>query len=195
MRNSDKQKRLRRLFRMLSAASLRTRARTGLTLAEMAIAMAVATMMTVLVTTTVSDGLRLQGEADRLSVAVALAETKLSQLLSNPNLSTSNNRGTMGDDTGIYAGYTYDIKITEEKIDLAKSGETGELNALPVGDQMPAGATNTAANPPKMGESTKTETGGTVDIVRIVVKIIYPRGRSGPGEYRVETFRGAAKKE
>lgn len=185
-----------RFRRRLALISLRLKARSGLTLAEMSLALVMAAIMSVMVTTTVSDGLRMQGEADRMSVAVALAQTKLSQLLSNPNLSTSDSKGQLGSDAGVYAGYGYEVNVREEKIDLAKVAETGELEGLAVDDQLPAGAQNTAGNTQRAGEGTKTQTGGLVDIVRIVVKIYYPLGREGgTGEYRVETFRGGAKKE
>lgn len=186
--------RLHRLRRRLAWISLRMKARSGLTLAEMSLALVMAAIMSVMVTTTVSDALRMQGEADRMSVAVALAQTKLSQLLSNPNLSTSDSKGQLGSDAGIYAGYGYEVNVREEKVNLTEVAKTGRLEV--VNDQLPAGAQNTGGNVEKAGEGAKTATGGDVDIVRIVVKIYYPLGREGgTGEYRVETFRGATKKE
>ena len=173
--------------------TLRLKRRTGLTLIEMSMAMLFAGIFSTTIVITVADGLEMQVEADRLSAAVAVTQMKLSQLLSNPNLETSEQKGAFDEKDGIYAGYKYEIKVREEKIDLAKVAETGELDGVNLDDQLPAGFQNGGASREDKGPA--TQTGGVVDIVRIVMKVNYPRGRrGGEGEYRVETFRGAAKK-
>ncbi|HNE24954.1 MAG TPA: type II secretion system protein, partial [Leptospiraceae bacterium] len=60
------------------------RSRRGMTLVEMGLAIAVAASMMMIVMMTVGSALRMQTESDRLAVAVSLAQTKLSQLMSNP---------------------------------------------------------------------------------------------------------------
>lgn len=165
--------------------------RRGMTLIEMAIAIAVAASMLMIITMTVSTGLRMQTESDRLSVAVSLAQTKLSQLMSNPGLTAGKSTGQFGQEGGLYAGYAYEITIKEERIDLAKVAAEGEIKPAVVGDQIPAGTQNQAAT--TVRNVTGSETGGLVDIVRIIVIIKYPKGR-GQGEYRVETFKGVPKK-
>lgn len=166
--------------------------RRGMTLPEMAIAILVASIVLVAITVTVSHGVAVQQESDRLSVAVSLAQTKLSQLMSNPNLTAGKNSGQFGQEGGLYAGYAYDIEIKEERIDLAKVAQEGELKPAAVNDQLPPGSQNQAAGATR--NVTGSATGGLVDIVRIIVKIRYPKGGSSTGEYRVETFKGAPKK-
>ena len=184
-----------RLRRMYLRASLRLKKATGLTLVEMAMAIGVTATMTLSVTATIAEGLRLQMEAGRLTVAVALAQTKLAQLLSNPNLATDRQEGSFDEDAGMYSGYGYEVEVREEQIDLANIAQTGELKGVSTDDQMPTGVQNDAATTEKAGQGAATETGGLVDIVRIIVKITYPRGNKNndKGTYRVETFQAAKK--
>jgi len=181
-------KRLIRVF--LKTLAKKTRA--GMTLIEMSLAIAIAATMTVMITSTVAEALALQLEADRLSIAVSLAQIKLAQLLSNPQLSTTTQRGNADDVGGIYRGYTYEIVVKEEKIDLAKVAETGELKPVNIKDQLPPGGPSQQGQSALAGSAT-TQTGGLVDIVRIIVKINYPKGGGAIGEYRVETFRDSKK--
>ncbi len=183
-----------RYFKKKFLRRLRAKTSAGFTLVEMSLAIGIAASMSVLVMSTIADGMAKQGESDRLAIAVSLAQTKLAQLLSNPNLSTSSNKGSFGDDSGIYRGYTYDVTVREEKIDLAKVAETGELKGVPVKDQLPPSQSGAGApGQQSAGQSVGSQTGGLVDIVRIIVKINYPIGGGASGEYRVETFRDAKK--
>ena len=188
--------RLRKVRRGLglrfARVNLRFHKRAGLTLLEMGLAVATASSMAFLVTATVASALRMQMEADRLTVAAALAQTKLAQLLTNTNVSTGDSKGTFGSDQGIYAGYDWSVHIREEKIDLAQVVETGKLQGVPLDDQLPAGIQN-QAGPERAGQTATTQTGGLVDVVRMVVRIQYPRGDGVKGEYRVETFRRSLK--
>ena len=172
---------------------LKSRLTEGLTIVDLAFAILIASVMTVTITASVASALNLQREADRLSVAVSLAEIHLAQLLSNPYLSTTHRKGRYGSDAGIYKGYEWEVTVKEEKIDLAKVAEEGELKGVNLDDQLPASAQNTGGRE-KAGQSVTTQTGGLVDIVRIIVIIRYPRGSGGKGKYRVETIRGARKK-
>lgn len=168
------------------------KSRRGMTLPEMAIAILVASIVLVSITVTVSHGVATQQESDRLAVAVSLAQTKLSQLMSNPNLTAGKNNGQFGQEGGLYAGYAYEIEIKEERIDLTKVATEGELKPVAAKDQLPPGGQNQESTTSR--NVTGSATGGLVDIVRIIVKIRYPKGGQSFGEYRVETFKGAPKK-
>ncbi len=167
--------------------------REGLTLVDMSLAIGVAAVMMLSTITFVADAQGMRVEADRVAVAVALAQIQLSQLLSNPELSQMRRSGKFGEDQGIYKGYGWSVEVREEKLDLAKIAETGKLEGVPLDDKLPASTQNSAARE-KAGQGASTQTGGEVDIVRIVVKISYPRGGAPDGVYRVETIRGAQKK-
>lgn len=182
-----------RIARNLARANRRLQKRAGLTLLEMGLAVATASSMAFLITSTVASALQMQMEADRITVAAALAQTKLAQLLTNTNISAGDSKGTFGSDAGIYAGYDWSVHIREEKIDLAQVLETGKLQGVPLGDQLPAGIQNQGEVQATGGTTAKTQTGGLVDVVRMIVRIHYPRGDGVKGEYRVETFRRSLK--
>ena len=167
--------------------------REGLTLVDMSLAIGVAAVMMLSTITFVADAQGMRTEADRVAVAVALSQIQLSQLLSNPELTQMKRSGKVGEQHGIYKGYGWSVEVREEKLDLAKVAESGQLEGVPLDDKLPA-STQNAAEREKAGQSTSTQTGGVVDIVRIVVKISYPRGGASEGLYRVETIRGAQKK-
>lgn len=184
--------RLKRKLWVLGSKSGRRRSRHGLTLFEMAIAIGLVSTVIVMILSSVSGSLQLQSEADRMSVAVALAQTKLSQLMSRPNLTTSHNKGNFGSNAGMYAGYEFEIDVREDRINLAEVAQSGKLQGTPVSDQLPAGVQNQGETQ-KAGQTVATQTGGEVDIVRIVVLIRFPRGQGLKGTYRVETFRRSQK--
>ena len=167
--------------------------REGLTLVDMSLAIGVAAVMMLSTITFVADAQGMRMEADRVAVAVALAQIQLSQLLSNPELTQMKRSGRFGQEHGIYKGYSWSVEVREEKLDLAKVAESGQLEGVPLDDKLPTSTQNSAATE-KAGQSATTQTGGVVDIVRIIVKISYPRGGSSDGVYRVETIRGAQKK-
>ncbi len=182
-----------RLVRRVARLNRRAQKRAGLTLLEMGLAVATASAMAFMITSTVASALRMQMEADRLTVAAALAQTKLAQLLTNTTISSGDSKGSFGSDAGIFAGYDWSVHIREEKIDLAKVMESGKLEGVPLDDQMPAGIQNESGAPEKAGQTVATQTGGLVDVVRLIVRIYYPRGDGIKGEYRVETFRRSLK--
>ena len=170
------------------------KSREGLTLVDMALAVMVAAVMTISVTNTVATGMRMQKEADRLTVAVALAQLKMSQLLSNPFLKNDKKSGQFPKRAGIYAGYKWEWEVKEDEIDLAEVARTGELTgAAPVDDKLPTGVQNLAEDKSLGSGGATTQTGGKINIVRIIVVINYPKGRGKMGVYRVETFRGQKK--
>ena len=162
--------------------------RSGFTLIEMAIAVGVVAMMMASAATLVVKGLELQRESERLRVAVILSQSKLSQLLTRPDLSPASESGEIGKENGLYSGYKYKIVIANEKIDLAKISETGKVSFAPVDDKLPEDATNTSETE-KMGQGAVSQTGGMVEVMKITVGITYPRGDGSNGEYTVMTFR------
>ena len=162
--------------------------RSGFTLIEMSISVGVVALMMASVGTLVAKGLALQKESDRLRVAVILTQSKLSQLLTRPDLSPASESGEIGNDNALYKGYKYKINITNEQIDLAKISETGKISFAPVEDKLPEDSTN-ASQTEKMGQGAQTQTGGLIEVMKIMVTIIYPRGDGTDGEYVVMTFR------
>lgn len=173
---------------------VRTGMRGGFTLVEIAMAMAVAAIMLVSVSTFVADALDMQIEADRLSVAITLARTKMTQLTTGQDLEVTDEQGEFGDDAGIYRGYTYEISIREEQIDLAKVQQSGTISSSPVADELPPPVQNESDEEKEMGSSETTATGGLVDVYNVIVKIGYPRGGGSRGEYIVQTYQPNNKK-
>jgi prepilin-type N-terminal cleavage/methylation domain-containing protein len=162
--------------------------KSGFTLIEMSIAVGVVALMMAGVTTLIVRGLALQKESEKLRVAVILSQGKLSQLLTRPDLSPTSESGEIKNDNTLYAGYKYKIDITNERIDLAKISQTGKVSFAPVNDKLPEDTINTGKNE-KMGEGVASQTGGLIDVMKIAVTIIYPRGDDTNGEYVVMTFR------
>ena len=68
--------------------------RSGMTIAESAIALLVASFMMIAVVTQVADGIRMQLESDRLSLAVTLAQAKMTQLINNPEITPGEEKGS-----------------------------------------------------------------------------------------------------
>lgn len=159
----------------------------------MGIATAVAAVFCLMVALLLNDGLRLQMLANRQSVAAALAQTKMSQLLSRPVLEPGVDEGEFGENAGMYAGYSFRLEIREEQLDLARIAAQGKLEGIPVDDKMPAGVRNTEGDIESLGTSEKTQTGGLIPVYRIVLEIQYPVGLNLKDTYRVETFRSARK--
>ncbi|MCR9144560.1 MAG: prepilin-type N-terminal cleavage/methylation domain-containing protein [bacterium] len=181
--------RLRRLWRKLRNRARHLQRRAGFTLVEMALALAIASSFLVFLTANVSEGIQMQLEADRMTVAVAIAQAKLSQLRNNPNLSPLEKEDTISD-AGMYSGYKFRIKVTEEDLDLAEIQQSGKIQSPALGDQLPAGVQNQAGNEESLGTSESTATGGKIPTLRILVVIEYPVG-TGFREFRVETLQAA----
>lgn len=166
------------------------RYRKGMTLVEMGLATAVAAVFCMMVALLVNDGLRLQMLAGKKSLAAALAQTKMSQLLSRPVLEPGTDEGTIGSD-GMYAGYAFNLTIKEEQLDLAQVVQEGKLEGMPVDDKMPADVRNTEGDVESLGTGPQSQTGGMIPVYRIVLVITYPIGQNRTDSYRVETFRSA----
>lgn len=158
----------------------------------MALALGIASSFLVFLTANVSEGIQMQLEADRLTIAVAIAQAKLSQLRNNPNLGALDQDGELND-AGMYSGYRFKLKVTEEFLDLADVQASGKIQAPAVDDQLPAGIQNQAGDQESLGTSEQTATGGRIETLRIIVIIEYPVG-NGFKEFRVETLQAARKK-
>ncbi|MEQ9362934.1 MAG: prepilin-type N-terminal cleavage/methylation domain-containing protein [Leptospirales bacterium] len=180
---------LRRILRRFRTRARRLRRRSGFTLVEMALALAIASSFLVFLTANVSEGIQMQLEADRMTVAVAIAQAKLSQLRNNPNLSPIDQEGELTD-AGMYSGYKFRIRVTEEDLDLAEIQQSGKIQSPALGDQLPAGVQNQAGAEESLGTSETTATGGKIPTMRILVVIEYPVG-NGFREFRVETLQAA----
>ena len=176
----------------LRRATRSVQRRSGFTLVEMALALAIASSFLVFLTANVSEGIQMQLEADRLTVAVAIAQAKLSQLRNNPNLAPLDQEGELSD-AGMYSGYKYHLIVTEEVLDLADVQQSGKIQAPALDDQLPAGVQNQQGDTESLGTSEATATGGRIDTLRIVVIVKYPVG-NGFKEFRVETLQAARKR-
>ena len=184
------------IFESLKNLNLRVRNRTGLTLVEMALATVVATTFSLYVTLFISGGIQAQVEADRMSIAASLAQTKMSQLLSAPTLEPTANKPQphqFGRDSGVYAGYEVTVIARQDKINLQNTLSSGELKSVPVDDKLPAGVQNQEQTIEKAGSSEASVTGGDVNVHRIVIDIKVPLGPNSFRMYRVETLRSADK--
>ncbi len=184
------------IFESLKNLNLRVRNRTGLTLVEMALATVVATTFSLYVTLFISGGIQAQVEADRMSIAASLAQTKMSQLLSAPTLEPTANKPQphhFGRDSGVYAGYEVTVIVRQDKINLQNTLSSGELKSVPVDDKLPAGVQNQEQTIEKAGSSEASVTGGDVNVHRIVIDIKVPLGPNSFRMYRVETLRSADK--
>ncbi len=186
----EKMRRAREWLRYRNSRSRTNNRRKAFTLVETALAMAIAAIMLVTVTATIADGERLLLEADRLSLALSVAQAKMTQLTSGIGLEVTNEAGRFDDRAGPYAGFAYTIEVREEQIDLAQVAETGTISsAPPLEDQLPAGVQNQELQE-KAGSSASSVTGGLVDVYRVSVEITYPRGISGEkGTYNLVTYR------
>ncbi len=165
--------------------------RKGFTLVEMALAQGIASSYLEFLTANLSEGNQMQLEADRLTVAVAIAQAKLTQLRNTPNLGPLDQEGELNE-AGMYSGYRFKIEVREEPLDLAEIQRSGKILAPAVDDQLPAGVQNTAGGTESLGTSEQTATGGRIDTLRIVVIIEYPVG-GGYREFRVETLQAQRK--
>lgn len=181
IRSSRKRSGLRRWNRRL-------RRRLGFSLFEVALALGVASGFLVVLTATVAEGLRMQIESDRLTLAMVVAQAKLSQLRNNPNLSPLDEEGEI-ENAGQYSGYRFHLKVAEEKLDLAKIAEGGgdEANTPAVDDLLEPGVQNNTAEEESLGTSEQTQTGGLVEVLRVIVAIDYPSG-DGYNTYHIETL-------
>lgn len=168
----------------------RIRLRRGVTLVEMALAMSVAATFCMMTLYMLADGMRLRQKSEKMSLASALAQAKMAQLLSRPFLDVANEDGEMGD-SGPYAHFKYTIKITEEQIDLAAVSSEGKISGVNVDDRLDAGVQNGKPRE-RAGQGAATETGGLIDINRIILIIDYPVGRERE-QLRIETFKAASK--
>lgn len=168
----------------------RNRLRSGLTLVEMALAIGVAATFGMMTLHFLADGMKKRQEAEKIHLATTLARAKMAQLLSRPFLDQTDEEGEMGN-TGPYAHFRYRLIITEEQIDLAAAASEGRLSGINVDDQLDAGIQNAAVQE-RAGQGVSTQTGGLVDINRIVLIVDYPVGRKRK-QLRIETFKSAAK--
>lgn len=181
----------RRIHRRLRHRARYLKRRAGFTLVEMALALGIASSFLVFLTANVSEGIQMQLEADRMTVAVAIAQAKLSQLRNNPNLSPVDQEGELTD-AGMYSGYKFKIRVTEEDLDLAEIQQSGKIQSPALGDQLPAGVQNSSGKQESLGTAEQTQTGGKIPTLRILVVIEYPVG-NGFREFRVETLQAQRK--
>ncbi|MCS7205511.1 MAG: hypothetical protein NZ853_07425 [Leptospiraceae bacterium] len=158
----------------------------GLSLIEIAFAIAVASTFSISVLNLVSSSYRMQKNSQNLELASTLARIKMNQILSQLTLEPTQKSGELN--VELYQGFKYEILIKEEQVDLAKISETGKIEAN-VDDLLPTSVQNFKGKE-KQGQNI-TETGGLIPIYRIIVRIHYPIGKNELGTYEVQTFKAA----
>lgn len=168
------------------------RSRSGYSLAEMALAMMATSMYLGSLMWAIAGGVNLTLKADQRTIALALAQAKMSQLVNNPNLSPTDTDYAKISGSGIYNNYRWKIKISQDKVNLAEVAQSGKIN-FDVSDKVPAGVQNQSTKKESMGSSTSTETGGELEIYRIIIMIRPPKTSSVDFVYRVSTFQPVRK--
>ena len=157
--------------------------RQGFSLLEVGLAIIIISMVLVTATTTVLEALNLQVEADRLALAMGLAQEKMSELRSDHELKTTDNSGEINDEKDIYDGYSWKASIAEEKLNLAELLESN-FGDLFLGEE-------------ELNQSKEEKVGGgkqglfslgDMPILRISIEIKYPKGKGAFGYYNLETL-------
>lgn len=168
----------------------------------MALATAVTAVFTITIASVLSAAINNQALAERLTIASTLAQTKMSQLLSAPNIEPTGHEDhgqgasepqTFGPDAGIYAGYKVRLIVVAEKINLQEAASRGSLEGIPLDDKIPAGVQNQEQTIEKAGSSESSITGGDVAVHRIIIEVMSPQESNDHPLYRVETIRPAEK--
>ena len=174
--------------------SLRFHRHIGFSLIEVGLAIIV--VATVLVTgiSSVFSALNLQIEADRLALAMSLAQTKMAELRSQSKLPKGDSSEEISDKDNVYYGYRWEVSVRDDKINILKAfsgdDEGGGLEGL-----LPDSVQNEAKD---NGSSIDLSKGffaiGDIPILRITVMVEYPKGRGIYGKYKVESLQKSDQK-
>lgn len=161
--------------------------RRGISLLEVAIALAIASTAMVWTYTLIANALSLQKRSIHLNNAVNLAKIKMAQIDASTKLESDVSKGKIPG----FDGYEFETMIKEEELDLFKmvKDKKGDPNIKKPEDLL--GKQDSKLNDllKKRGKQTgESETGGTIKIFRITVKISYPIGLETE-TYTVESFR------
>lgn len=173
---------LQKIFSNFRKANKRKR---GLTLLEVAIAITVAATLSLSLLGMISQALILQKKARNLELASSLARAKINQILSMPSLEPAKQSGEVP--VSLYRGFTYEIEISEEQIDIAKLITETDGSNVSVDDLLPASVQNFKGRE-RAGQNT-TETGGLLSVFRITIRIRYPVSKNRTETYEVQTFK------
>ena len=161
--------------------------RSGYSLAEMALAVMAVSLFLGGMMWSVVQGIQLTVKADQRTIALALAQAKMSQLMNNPNLSATKTEYRKMQSAGIYTDYRWKVKVTQDKVDLAEVSQSGRI-APAVDDKLPSSVQNNTTQKESLGTSKTTETGGEIEILRVTVSIKPPESTGADWVYRVTTF-------
>ncbi len=161
--------------------------RSGFTLIEVTIGMAMAAVAMVYTYSMIADGMRYQKQGVQLANAVHLAKIKMAQVDSSTTMVSDTTKGPVPG----FPGYEFVTEIKEEEMDLLKLAGGPNADALRkkapkdlLGDK-DVGLNNLMK---ERGKSKTFETGGILKVFRIKVSITYPDGTK-KNTYSVETFR------
>lgn len=190
------QKYLQRSRRFVRRVRLRAKlleSRAGYTIAEMSLAMMAAAICIGGISWQVAAAVELVVKADARTIALALAQAKMSQLMNNPNLSPTDQPYATMQNAGIYSGYRWKVKVNEEKINITAIAQ-GQMESV-FESQMPDGVQNNSTEEEFAGSSNETQTLGDVPIYKIVVSIMPPKDRKDQWDYRVVSFQPIRKKK
>jgi general secretion pathway protein I len=160
--------------------------KTGFSLIEVVIALAIASFAMAETYALISRGMFLQRQSISLTNAVFLAKIKLAQIDATPKLETTSSRGEIPG----YVGYKYEVDIKEEELDLLKLAENPK-NTKPPTDILGQDSNSRMSEIlKKRGQSQNSKTGGLIKIFKIRVAIIYPLG-TGEETYEAVTFKSS----
>ncbi len=162
----------------------KNRTKKGISLLEASLAIAIAATISVSVLSLVSSAFEMQSRSEKIFLAFTLAQAKMNQILSNPVLSPTQQKGTI--DASIYQGFEYEIIIKEEEMDLAKISQTGTLGSS-IDDLLPASVQNFKSRE-KKGQNL-TETGGMIPVYKIKLIIFYPIKGNQKGKYEILSYK------
>ncbi len=179
-------KSFRKQRRKWIALQLQTRKKLGFSLLEMGIAISVMSLVLVTAISSVVSALHLQVDADRLALAMSLLQTKMAEIRSNPDLSSTDASDEITDSESIHYGYKWESSVEEDTLNVTDLLE-GTLAATGLGEELPDGVQNQLGDKKESQKSTLFSL-GDIPILRISLTVEYPKGKGAYGIYNVETL-------
>jgi len=158
--------------------------RKGFTLVETAIALVFAAAIMSYTYSLIANGIIMQRDAKNLNQAVFLTRLKMTQIESGNKISPDHSEGKIP----IFKGYSYEIDIKEEDIDLMELAGMKEPPAGIVENGNLETEDRISGYLEKKGKTQQSETGGVIKAFKIKIRINYPSS-AGDDSYAIETFK------